>query len=90
MTTSPTGKIPAGQPPASKGAGRDIGVFVKRFWLPIILVILAIIFIATNTNDTPLTIGWVTINSPLWLTITVTVIVGFVIGWFVGRRGKSD
>ena len=65
--------------------------FLKRFWLPIILVILAIVFIVTNTEDATFNIGWIRITQPLWLLLTVTVLVGFVIGWFVGpRRGTSD
>ncbi|GAA4662470.1 LapA family protein [Gordonia humi] len=68
---------------------RDAGTFVKQYWLPIVLVIVAIVFILTNTNRAPLTILWVDINSPLWLTLTVTVLVGFVVGWFVGRRQKK-
>ncbi|GAC57315.1 hypothetical protein GOHSU_18_00700 [Gordonia hirsuta DSM 44140 = NBRC 16056] len=80
---------PSVSEPATAGRAKgDIVTFLRRFWLPIVLLILAIIFIATNTNDTPLTLGWVTVTAPLWLTVTVTLVVGFIIGWFVGRRGK--
>lgn len=90
---SPTGSAPT--PPSSArsrsasttpNAGRDVVAFLKRYWLAIVLVIVAVVFIVTNTNKADLTIGWATISSPLWLTLTVTVLVGFVVGWFVGRR----
>lgn len=79
-----TDKSPAGSPPVAK----DIGTFVKSYWLPIVLVIVAIVFIATNTNRVTFTVFWVDISQPLWMLLTVTVLVGFVIGWFVGRRRK--
>ena len=53
-----------------------------------VLVIVAIVFIATNTNRVTFTVFWVDISQPLWMLLTVTVLVGFVIGWFVGRRRK--
>lgn len=65
---------------------RDAVTFIKSYWLPIVLAILAVIFIVTNTDRTDLTIVWFTITTPLWLTLTVTVLVGFIVGWFVGRR----
>lgn len=70
-------------------AGRnknDLAAFARRFWLPAVLLIVAIIFIATNTESATFNIFWVRITQPLWLLLTVTVAVGFVIGWFVGRR----
>ena len=76
--------------PAQRPGGNDVLTFAKRYWLPILLVIVAIIFIATNTNTTKFTIGWVDIQAPLWLMLTVTALVGFVIGWFTGRRGEKE
>ncbi|MFT4088195.1 MAG: LapA family protein [Gordonia sp. (in: high G+C Gram-positive bacteria)] len=75
--------------PAQKSGGSDVLAFIKSFWLPILLVVVAIIFISTNTNRTDFTVLWVTINAPLWLMLTITVLVGFVAGWFVGRRRKD-
>ncbi|GAA3970901.1 LapA family protein [Gordonia caeni] len=75
--------------PKSPAGGRDAATFVKAYWLPFVLVIVAIIFIATNTADATFNIGWVSITQPLWLLLTVTVLVGFVIGWFVGRRTRK-
>lgn len=80
---------PKHAPPKSRTGGRNAAAFVKAYWLPIVLVVLAIVFIATNTADTTFNIGWVSITQPLWLLLTVTVLVGFVIGWFVGRRSRK-
>lgn len=79
MSTTPSGAAP----------GDDVLAFLKRYWVAIGLVIIAIAFIVTNTNSADLTLGWVTVSSPLWLTLTVTVLVGFVVGWFVGRRQRD-
>ena len=89
MTTNPP-NVPGSHSPVQKSAGRDVLSFVKRFWLPIVLLILAIIFIATNTNSYDFTIGWIHVNAPMWLMTVILVLVGFIIGWFVGRRGKND
>lgn len=85
MTTN----LPGDKGSASKSVGRDIVTFLKRFWLPIVLLILAIWFIVTNTNTYPFTIGWINVEAPVWLMTAIFVLVGFVIGWFVGRRGKK-
>ncbi|MFZ2511505.1 MAG: LapA family protein [Gordonia sp. (in: high G+C Gram-positive bacteria)] len=88
-----TNDIPASAAPAQTGPARPANAavtFLKRFWLPIVLVILAIIFIVTNTEDATFNIGWVRITQPLWLLLTITLLVGLVIGWFVGRRGRND
>lgn len=86
-------KYPAPEPRAGgstpRTRGGDAATFVKAYWLPIVLVILAIIFIATNTESATFNIGWVAITQPLWLLLTVTVLVGLVIGWFAGRRTRE-
>ena len=82
------GKATAISPAGTEPVSKDAMYFLKAYWLPLLLVILAIIFIATNTNSTTFTVFWVNITQPLWMLLTGTVIVGFIIGWFVGRRGR--
>ncbi|MFM9376105.1 LapA family protein [Gordonia sp. VNK21] len=83
-------KNPPPSAPAQRSFGRDVLNFLTRNWLPLILVILAIIFIAQNTNRANFTVFWVDISSPVWLMLTITAIVGVLVGWYVGRyRGKE-
>ncbi len=83
-TSSPS---PATQSPATESGG--IVGLLKRFWLPIVLAIVAIVFIATNTNQTTFNIAWIGITAPLWLMLTITLLIGAVIGWYLGRRGDE-
>lgn len=89
---STNGLSPSAAPsaPAPARPGNAVLTFLKRFWLPIVLVIVAIVFIVTNTEDATFNIAWIRITQPLWLLLTITVLVGLIIGWFVGRRRPTD
>lgn len=60
--------------------------FVKERWLPIVLAILVIVFVAQNRERASIDIFWVHVNSSLWFALAVTAVVGFVIGMSVARR----
>ncbi|MFC9327129.1 LapA family protein [Kitasatospora sp. NPDC057015] len=51
-----------------------------------ILAILAIWFIAANTGSVSIRLWIPTVTLPLWVVLTVTLLVGLVIGWFLARR----
>ncbi|WP_354637821.1 LapA family protein [Kitasatospora camelliae] len=51
-----------------------------------ILAILAVWFIAANTDSVSITLWVATVTLPLWVVLTVTLLVGAVIGIFVARR----
>ena len=58
----------------------------------IIAVLLALgllAFVVQNTNRVDLNWLFFGFSAPLWLMIAGVGIVGFVIGWFVGRPGKT-
>jgi uncharacterized integral membrane protein len=63
--------------------------FVKERWLPIVLIILVIVFVAQNRERASIDIFWVHVNSSLWFALAVTAIVGFVIGMTVARRREK-
>lgn len=71
--------------PKAPSTGGITGL-LKRYWLPLVLVIVAIVFIATNRDRTTFNVAWIGISSPLWLMLTVTLLLGAVIGWYLGRR----
>lgn len=60
--------------------------FLKARWLPILLTVLAVVFIAQNRGDTRVQFLWLHLTWPLWLTLTLVTVVGVVIGYFVARR----
>lgn len=45
-----------------------------------ILVVLAVVFIVQNRDSTVITLLWVQVTSPLWFTLTVM----FLVGWLTG------
>ncbi|GEE02732.1 hypothetical protein nbrc107696_31780 [Gordonia spumicola] len=71
----------------STNTNHDASTFLKQYWLPILIGVVAVVFIARNTENAQFTVFWWNIDGPLWLLLTVVTLVGFVGGWFVGRRG---
>jgi lipopolysaccharide assembly protein A len=68
-------------------SGKDrILSFLKTHWVPILLVILASVFIAENRYSTTIELFWLRITSPLWLILLVLFAVGFAAGRLSGRR----
>ncbi|WFR73102.1 LapA family protein [Prescottella defluvii] len=54
-----------------------------------VLTILAAIFILQNRNSTSIDLFWVSVQSPLWLTLIVVFAVGWVTGLLMARRAKK-
>ncbi|WP_371483874.1 LapA family protein [Kitasatospora sp. NBC_00315] len=52
----------------------------------VILAIAAIWFIAANTGDVSVRLWVPTVTLPLWLVLSVTLLVGVAIGWLGARR----
>ncbi len=74
---------PPHAPPKITVKGRDmrlrtIGIAV--------LAVLAVWFIAANTGSVSIKLWVVTVTMPLWVVLTVTLVVGMVIGILVARR----
>ena len=68
-------------------SGKDrILSFLKTHWVPILLVVLAAVFIAENRYSTTIELFWLRITSPLWLILLVLFAVGFAAGRLSGRR----
>ncbi|MFF2041556.1 LapA family protein [Kitasatospora sp. NPDC058170] len=57
---------------------RTIGVAV--------LAVLAVWFIAANTGSVSITLWIATVTLPLWAVLTVTLLAGMVLGFFIARR----
>ncbi|MHA7238690.1 LapA family protein [Arthrobacter sp. TMS1-12-1] len=52
----------------------------------IVLVVLAVIFIAQNRAVTSISLLFLTVSLPLWITLTVATVIGIVVGWMLRRR----
>ncbi|MEU9131376.1 LapA family protein [Kitasatospora sp. NPDC048540] len=51
-----------------------------------VLTVLAVWFIAVNTDSVSIRLWVPTVTLPLWVVLTVTLLTGLVIGWFLARR----
>jgi lipopolysaccharide assembly protein A len=74
----------AGSPP--KRARRRIAV---RYWIALILVALAAIFIAQNRDQPRVHILWITVQAPMWFILTVMLAVGILVGLLLRRRRRK-
>ncbi|MFE5589489.1 LapA family protein [Streptomyces sp. NPDC056549] len=63
--------------------GRDMRLRTLAF---LILAALAIWFIAVNTGSVTIRLWIPTVTLPLWIVLTVTLLVGIVLGLFIARR----
>ncbi|MGI5446916.1 DUF1049 domain-containing protein [Streptomyces sp. CA-243310] len=63
--------------------GRDLRLRTLGF---ILLVALAIWFIAANTGSVTVRMWIPTVTIPLWAVLTVTLLVGIVLGLVIARR----
>jgi putative membrane protein len=74
----------AGAP--SKRRGRRVPF---RFWVALILVALAAIFIAQNRERPQVHILWITVESPMWFILAVMLAVGILVGLLLRRRRRG-
>ncbi|MFE7514038.1 LapA family protein [Streptomyces sp. NPDC057540] len=63
--------------------GRDLRLRTLAF---LVLAALAIWFIAVNTGSVTIRLWVPTVTLPLWIVLTVTLLVGIVLGLFIARR----
>ncbi|MET9886180.1 LapA family protein [Streptomyces sp. NPDC006430] len=71
------------QPSTLTVKGRDMRLRTIGF---LALVGLAIWFIAVNTASVTVRLWIPTVTIPLWVILTVTLIVGMILGMFIARR----
>jgi putative membrane protein len=70
-------------------AGGPARRFALRYWLALILVALAAIFIAQNRERPQVHILWITVESPMWFILTVILVVGILVGLLLRRRRRA-
>jgi uncharacterized integral membrane protein len=67
-------------------SGGRVRRFALRYWVALILVTLAAIFVAQNRDRVGVHVLWVTVNSPMWFILTIIFFVGLLIGLLLRRR----
>jgi uncharacterized integral membrane protein len=66
--------------------------FGPQQWLGLLLVAVAIAFIAQNRSDVTIALLWATVSAPLWLVLTLLSVIafggGYLLAWGRGRRRR--
>lgn len=76
-------------PDETKPAGGAVQRFALRYWLAILLVVLAAVFIGQNRDRQRVHVLWITVESPMWLLLTAMLAVGVIVGLLLHRRRRS-
>ncbi|MDH6137191.1 putative integral membrane protein [Kitasatospora sp. MAA4] len=74
---------PPRRPPTITVKGRDVRLRTIGI---AVLAVLAVWFIAANTGSVSVKLWVTSVALPLWAVLTVTLLTGLVIGFFLGRR----
>jgi len=72
------------QPPTAKR--NLVARILAAHWLPLILAVLPVVFIAQNRARISIKLFWAHLTSPLWFILVITIVVGLIIGLLTARR----
>ena len=65
-------------------------LLTPRNILAAVLVVLTLIFIFQNRSETTITLFWVSVQSPLWLTLVVILLLGWIAGLLTRRKKPTN
>ena len=75
--------------PNSQQPARSSPITPRRV-VVVLLIAAAVAFVVQNTETTQISWTLFQFDAPLWLLTIVLLVIGFVIGWFVGRPNRKD
>jgi len=59
-----------------------------RLWIGAVILLLVVVFIGLNQDDATVSFGILDAETSLWVALTIAAVLGFLAGWFIGRRRK--
>lgn len=62
---------------------------VRRYGLPVVLIVVGVLFVVQNTARTQFNFLWFEFDWPLWIMLVVFAAIGAVIAWAVGLRRRA-
>lgn len=65
--------------------GSAVGRFLARRWLPIVVVVLVVVFVAQNRSEVAVHLFWATVTAPLWLVLSLIFLLGILVGAYRAR-----
>lgn len=72
-------------PSSTRGGGRS-----ARFWVAVVVVVLAAIFILQNSQETKVEFFFATTEIPLIFALLLAAVLGFVVGLALPRFRRPD
>lgn len=86
MTTH--GSVPGGPAESGRrsGAGKDRST--SRWVVALVLLAVAVVFVVENRDLTEIRLLIPVVLMPLWAALAITLVIGLVVGWLVGRRRR--
>ncbi|MFV2196868.1 LapA family protein [Nocardiopsis sp. LOL_012] len=85
--TPPDGTAAGAGAPAKRFS---LGSIPTRLWVALILLILAVIFVAQNRDAVQIQVLVVSLSAPLWATLGGAVLVGLVIGLLLRPSARKQ
>ena len=70
------------------GGTRSTTEQVRKFGLPAVLAVFALLFVFQNTADTQFSFLWFEFTTPLWTMLLLSMALGGVILWGAARRRR--
>lgn len=67
-------------------SGSAVGRFLAQRWLPILVVVLVVVFVAQNRSDVSIHLFWATVTAPLWLILSLIFLLGVLVGAYRAKR----
>jgi uncharacterized integral membrane protein len=67
-----------------------VAAFLLGRWVPIVLAVVAVVFIAQNRDEVSIDLLWLKLSAPLWLILLVAVFVGILIAASGSRRRRRS
>lgn len=62
---------------------------VRRFGPPLVIGIIALLFVLQNTEETEFDVLWFNFSLPLWIMLVLFMVAGAIIAYGITRRLKS-
>jgi uncharacterized integral membrane protein len=84
MATASAGK--SGNKSAEARRPNRLATFLKERWLPLLILVLVVIFVATNGQKVTVHLFGAHFKARMWLLLLITAVLGFLAGWLFQNR----
>ncbi|MDD7941634.1 LapA family protein [Actinomycetospora lutea] len=86
MTTH--GPVAGGPPTTGRGSGTSRNGSTSRRVVALVLLAVAVVFVLENRDPTEIRLLIPVVLMPLWVALTITLVLGLAAGWLVARRRR--